>query len=186
MPNAPLPLAPHERAALERGPVLLLRPVAITDARDDSELRKLVFDAEDHTFYLGFPPHAENVRMCGFYAKCDAPPGEGHVSRRVLCPLGWIDDVLATEAGPVRVVSVRVERCAELTAHDVLDAGALRLPNRPTYEQECADAKAIGERMSPVGDGPVRRVRRHWATLYPAHSWEQAWCWAVTVERSAE
>lgn len=41
-----------------------------------------------NTFMRGFPPSPQNVRMCGPYAKCAAPPGSCSVSYRVPCPYG--------------------------------------------------------------------------------------------------
>lgn len=42
----------------------------------------------------GIPTNAQNVRMCGPYLKCDAPPGSDTVSSRVLCPYGEPGDRL--------------------------------------------------------------------------------------------
>jgi hypothetical protein len=42
----------------------------------------------------GLPPDPQNVRMCAHYLKCDAPPEDGAVSRRIPCPYGWCEDRL--------------------------------------------------------------------------------------------
>jgi hypothetical protein len=42
----------------------------------------------------GIPANAVNVRMCGSYVKCDAPPGSATVSSRVECPYGAPGDHL--------------------------------------------------------------------------------------------
>lgn len=42
----------------------------------------------------GIPTNAVNVRLCGGYLKCDAPPGSATVSSRVPCPYGQPDERL--------------------------------------------------------------------------------------------
>jgi len=44
-------------------------------------------------------------------------------------------------------------------------------------------ALARGEKRSPIGDGPLPRVRRWWEIIYPAQLWETAWVWCVEVEQ---
>lgn len=81
------------RAILAGQKTVTRRVVATSNQLDNSPRRKEV-SGDGVTFYRGFPRDPENVRMCGMYAKCDAPAGEGHVSRRVLCPYGWVGDRL--------------------------------------------------------------------------------------------
>lgn len=58
---------------IEEGTKTQFRQVIPTDTRPQSA----------DTFMRGFPPNPVNVRMCGPYAKCDAPPGSHSVSYRV-------------------------------------------------------------------------------------------------------
>ena len=59
--------------AIEAGRKTQTRRIIPTDTRPQSA----------NTFMRGFPPNPVNVRMCGPYAKCDAPPGSHSVSYRV-------------------------------------------------------------------------------------------------------
>jgi hypothetical protein len=61
-----------------------MRYVVKTDTRQQS----------NDAFMRGFPPNPQNVRMCGTYAKCDAPAGSRSVSYRVPCPYGLFGDYL--------------------------------------------------------------------------------------------
>lgn len=56
------------------------RRVVATDLRPQSE----------DTFMCGLPENPQNVRMCGPYAKCDAPAGSHSVSYRIYCPYGVV------------------------------------------------------------------------------------------------
>lgn len=58
---------------------------------DDTPITKAMADRmveRDDAYQKGIPTNAQNVRMCGSYLKCDAPPGSETVSARVLCPYG--------------------------------------------------------------------------------------------------
>lgn len=82
-------LTPREvRSVLSGSSVSILRPIAI----DDTPISEA--DAMACAHQRGIPTHAQNVRMCGFYVKCDAPNGSATVSSRVDCPFGHFGDAL--------------------------------------------------------------------------------------------
>ena len=90
----------RERPILFSGPM-----VAAILAGEKTQTRRIVATdtrpMPDDTFMRGFPENPANVRMCGQYAKCDAPAGAGHVSYRVRCPYGdhgdrlWVRETFA-------------------------------------------------------------------------------------------
>jgi len=101
--------------------------------------------------------------------------------------LRWTPNIHAprwTCRSVLEVVSVRAERVNAITPGDAIDEGAMTLPNRATYEAECASAKILGSRKPPLGDGPVQRFARLWDEINGAGSFESGpWVWVVEFRK---
>lgn len=61
--------------------------------------------SDDVPHQKGIPDNAQNMRMCGYYLKCDAPAGSNTVSARVDCPYGHIGDHLFVKEHHARIPS---------------------------------------------------------------------------------
>lgn len=147
-PN-PLALHPHERLALARGSVVLLRPVELPEFTP-STLE--AWAVNDDGLWTGYG----DLGMCNGVS--------GALTERLPCPLGRPGDALETDAGPV------VVRGRELAAQEAEAWGVLPpLPQGHVF----------------YVPGVLRQCEIDWSAEFPAHPWERAWAWCVTVERSA-
>lgn len=84
MKERPILFSSKMVSAIIRGKKSQTRRVVATDLRPQSK----------DTYMRGFPENPQNVRMCGPYAKCDAPSGSHSASYRVPCPYGLPGDRL--------------------------------------------------------------------------------------------
>lgn len=84
----------------------------------------------------------------------------------------------------LEICGVRVERLNDISEWDAISEGAMTLPNRPTYEAECAEAKSRGEKRPPIGDSPRHRFQRLWIEINGEESWSfNPWVWVVEFKK---
>lgn len=84
----------------------------------------------------------------------------------------------------LEVTGVRVQRLQDMTETDAIDEGAMTLPNRPTYEAECAAERAAGRIKPPLGDSPLKRFATLWEQINGAGSWAaNPWVWVITFRK---
>lgn len=84
----------------------------------------------------------------------------------------------------LEVTGVRVQRLQDMTEVDAIDEGAMTLPNRPTYEAECAAERAAGRIKPPLGDSPLKRFASLWEQINGAGSWAaNPWVWVIEFKR---
>lgn len=84
----------------------------------------------------------------------------------------------------LEIVSVRVERVESITIEDAIAEGGLYMPNRPTYEAECAEAFARGELKPPIGDNPRERFLRLFYDINKrAPEGSNPWVWVVEFRK---